>query len=168
MNPTFDEVMRLDQSLQFLAAYEVSGGRMIIPKSIEEMAEMNTKISEKFNYFKKLIRNGECTFEFIKTTVLAKNGPYLQVKPNTDFTDTSFFSKKDDFNKMVEAEKNKISKPLDPVAKSLVEKLVHSLFPESHIDKIEPLDMPDVTKIELPKLENKEGKKKSSKKRKNQ
>lgn len=90
MKPSFDEVIKTDQSLHYLAAYEVTNGKIVIPKSVEEMMELSVKIAEKFNYFKTLIHNGECTFDFIKTTVLAKNGPFLQDK-NLDISDPKYF-----------------------------------------------------------------------------
>jgi hypothetical protein len=128
MRHTFDEVMKLDQSLQYLASYELSHGKMIIPKSMDEMMELNAKIAEKFNYFKALIHSGECTFDFIKNSVLSKNGPYPRAKFNIDSINTQSFDK--------EEELAPTEIPYDPT-KSLVEKLVSSLFPGSTIEKIE-------------------------------
>ena len=128
MRHTFDEVMKLDQSLQYLASYELSHGKMIVPKSMEEMMELNAKIAEKFNYFKALIHSGECTFDFIKNSVLAKNGPYPHTKFNIDSINTHSFNK--------EEELDPTEIPYDPT-KSLVEKLVSSLFPGSTIEKVE-------------------------------
>ena len=91
MNYSFDEVMRLDQSLQYLASYEVTKGRIAIPKSQDEMIELNEKIANKFNYFKSLIQRGECTFDFIRNSVLGKNGAFPRdVKP-IDFSDPKCF-----------------------------------------------------------------------------
>jgi len=76
------EVMYLDHLLQQLATYEVFHGRIVIPKSPEESFELHKKMAEKFNYFKGLIQRGECTVEFIKQSVLGKNGPFPQTKFN--------------------------------------------------------------------------------------
>lgn len=166
MRHTFDEVMKLDQSLQYLASYELSQGKMVIPKSMEEMMELNAKIAEKFNYFKTLIQNGECTFDFIKNSVLAKNGPYPRAKFNIDSINTQSFDK--------EEELAPTEIPYDPT-KSLVEKLVNSLFPGSTINKINKIDNEDykehksigetkphspIIKEEKPKKRNSRSKKK--------
>jgi hypothetical protein len=84
MNKSYsiNEVMCLDHLLQQLATYEVCGGKILIPKSPEEAFELHKKMAEKFNYFKRLIRSGECTVEFIKQSVLRKNGPFPQVQFN--------------------------------------------------------------------------------------
>ncbi len=75
---SFEEIIRLDQSLQRLALYEVTKGMMIIPKSPEEQFRLETKVAKTFNYFKKMIQKGECTYDFIKWHVLDKNGPFVQ------------------------------------------------------------------------------------------
>jgi len=73
---SFDEVIKMDQALHQLAAYEVTHGMMVNPKTQEEFLELNDKIARKFNYFKGLIQNKECNFQFIKENVLQKNGPF--------------------------------------------------------------------------------------------
>ena len=73
---SFDEVIKMDQALHQLAAYEVTHGMIIVPKTQEEFLELSDKIAKKFNYFKTLIRNKECNFQFIKDNVLQKNGPF--------------------------------------------------------------------------------------------
>jgi len=77
-NHSFEEVIRLDQSLQRLALYEVTGGLMLFPKSPEEQLALELKVAKTFNYFKTMIKNGECTYDFIKWHVLDKNGPFIQ------------------------------------------------------------------------------------------
>jgi hypothetical protein len=75
-NPSLDEVFRVDQLLYQLASYEVSGGKLIVPNSIEAAFKFQKKTAEKFNYFKSLIQKGECSIDFIKNKVLTKNGPF--------------------------------------------------------------------------------------------
>lgn len=79
-NNIFDEAIRIDKTIQYLANYEVTGGNIVYPTTPEEADELNIKIANKFNYFKKLIRSGECTLEFLSANVLYKNGPFVQSK----------------------------------------------------------------------------------------
>jgi len=75
---TFEEVFDLDDTLYKLALYEVNKGKMSILTSHEELMDVHLECAEKFNYFKDLIQSGECTLEYLKDTVLFKNGPYHQ------------------------------------------------------------------------------------------
>jgi SAM-dependent methyltransferase len=130
--------------------------------SSEEMMELNAKIAEKFNYFKALIHSGECTFDFIKNSVLAKNGPYPHTKFNIDSINTQSFEK--------EEELDPTEIPYDPT-KSLIEKLVSSLFPGSTIEKVEqkkikeiPAHTPVIKATKATKSTEEKPKKKSNKK----
>jgi len=129
---SFDEVMKLDNALRHLAMYEVTKGMIISPKSQDEALMWQTKISEKFNEFKNLIQNGECSFEFIKEQVLSKNGPFPHKK--IDPTSSEFLQKITEWER--EQEKNKENKNLDknknpdPV-RSLLTKMLRSMFPEA-------------------------------------
>ena len=75
---TFDEVSRLDNELYQLALYEVTKGEIILPKEMKQLMELQGKVAEKFNYYKQLIRTGECNVHFITQQVLAKYGPFSQ------------------------------------------------------------------------------------------
>lgn len=79
-DPSINDVFYIDQLLHQLASYEVTRGLIVVPKSVEEAMELQQKTADKFNYFKTLIRKGECTIDFIKYQVLKKNGPYPQEK----------------------------------------------------------------------------------------
>lgn len=153
MKPTFDEVIRMDQELQYLASYEVTRGKIYVPKSIEEIIELNAKIAAKFNYFKGLIRSGECSFEFIKNSVLAKNGPYPQSNQAVDYSEPEIVSA---------STESKDDAEMNNQAKDFIGKLIGSLFPNATIEKI-------TCETDEPKKENKIVKqpKKKSKKRKN-
>jgi len=78
---TFEEVFDLDDALYKLALYEVNEGKMRIMTSHEELMDVHLECAEKFNYFKDLIQSGECTMDYLKNTVLFKNGPYHQYDP---------------------------------------------------------------------------------------
>jgi hypothetical protein len=95
----------MDQALQQLAAYDVTGGMIATPDSMEEAIELQLRIASRFNYFKKLIQNGSCTFEFIKNTVLDKNGPFAQ--PHFDMDDPECF------DKLLERESEFLDEPRD-------------------------------------------------------
>jgi len=159
MKPSFDEVNRIDHSLHCLAAYEVTNGKMVIPKSMEEMANLSIKIANKFNYFKDLIRKGECTFDFIKTTVLAKNGPFLQDK-NIDISDPKYFEEP------IAAEPT--DEPND-VVQSFIQKLMNSAS-ELKVEVLPMSSIPEIPKTEkTEKTENPKAlpvKKENRKKRK--
>jgi len=75
---SFDEIIELDQAIYQLASYEVSNGLIDITKTQQESLDIQVKVAQKFNYFKNLIRNHGMSYEFIKNTVLNKNGPFPQ------------------------------------------------------------------------------------------
>ena len=105
----FDETMRLDHDIYQLASYEVAHGMIIIPRSPSELVSLLEKIAKRFNYFKRLIRTGECTFEFIKRNVLRDNGPFVQEQLSLD--DPDFFNKLSVLDKDIdECESNQVSK----------------------------------------------------------
>lgn len=112
---TFDEVMRMDQALQQLAAYDVTGGMIATPDNMDEAIDLQVRIASRFNYFKKLIQNGSCSFDFIKNTVLDRNGPFPQ--PHFDVEDPEYF------DKLFERESEFLDEPkdkkLDEVAQTL-------------------------------------------------
>jgi len=104
-----DETMRLDQDLYQLASYDVTHGMIIVPHSLVEVVSLQEKVANRFNYFKRLIRTGECTFEFIKQNVLRDNGPFVQKELSLD--DPDFFNKLSTPNEEIdECEYNKAPK----------------------------------------------------------
>lgn len=132
-NYSFDDVLRLDQYLHKLALYEVTGGMMIISKGPEEQFELELKIAKTFNYFKKMIQSGECTYEFIKTRVLEKNGPFFQN-----------FSKVDDPNNIKDwdAESQELSSPIKSANQETLQ-FIKMLMDKADIEdikiRVEPL-----------------------------
>jgi hypothetical protein len=84
---SFDEVNRLDNELFSIANYEITEGKLIIPKTQEEIYEIHNKIADKFNYYKQMIQSGECSLEFIKWHILDKYGPFPQPKEEINLDD---------------------------------------------------------------------------------
>jgi len=84
---SFDEIIELDQAIYQLASYEVSHGLIDIIKTQQESMAIQIKVARKFNYFKDLIRNHGMSLEFIKNTVLNKNGPFPQKEFKVDNMD---------------------------------------------------------------------------------
>lgn len=74
----FEEILRRDQELYSLATYDIAQGMIMVMNSPEESMKMRKRVAGKYNYFKKLIQSGECTFDFIRKTVLMNNGPVKQ------------------------------------------------------------------------------------------
>ena len=105
--PTFNEVSQLDNDLYQLALYTVTKGKMVLPKSMPEMIDLQDKIVGKFNYYKTQIQSGECTFNFIKWSVLGKYGPYPQPKSkNNDewsYDDITSYIREEDESKHEDA-----------------------------------------------------------------
>jgi len=78
---SLEDVIKLDQELFELATYEVTHGMIMVAEGIDILLDQRRQIANKFNYFKTLVRNNSCTLEFIKNTVLDKNGPFPQKQP---------------------------------------------------------------------------------------
>ena len=102
MYHSFDETSKLDQSLYQLALYDVTRGRVAIIKNMEKAFELKEKTAKRFNYFKSLIQNGDCTFDFIRDDVLSRNGPYHKEKEinwdDDEELERIFFPDKDEYN----------------------------------------------------------------------
>lgn len=81
---SIEETFELDQTLKKLAIYEVAEGRMVIPATEAECVSFELECAKKFNYFKDLIQRGECTIEYLKDTVLFKNGAFNQADEYID------------------------------------------------------------------------------------
>jgi hypothetical protein len=79
---TYDEIRHMDQILYELAMYEVSGGMAQTHVDRQEMIDFIHKIDLKYNEFKRKIRCGEYTFEFIRDYIMLKNGAVKQQSKN--------------------------------------------------------------------------------------
>lgn len=81
-NFSFEEALRCDQTLHHLATYEVSGGMIFMPKTIQEFTDFQKKVAEKFNYFKRLVQSGEISLVELSESVADRNGPFYNKKRN--------------------------------------------------------------------------------------
>jgi len=152
---TFDEIAKIDESLHYLATYEVTSGKMFIPKTQDEVFEFAGKIAEKFNYFKGLIQKGECTLEFIKQKVLEKNGAIPRKKEvDIDIDNPESLNKMIEDNKELEKEKdqiafNKTYEILDNFFKGIKDvkngmSLPDTEFIDPKVDSVPPIQLPQV------------------------
>lgn len=165
---SFDEVLKIDQALQQLAAYEVTRGMIVIPKSQEEFIELQEKIANKFNYFKGLIKNKECTFQFIKQKVLEENGPFPKADPiNLDKIDPKQLDQIDDV-KSREREVHDLAstllKAFLPIAQDPDDDLVDKFGIKITVAPIDSLN-PNPSQIDAPKAEIRPVPKKRSRKK---
>lgn len=134
---TFDEVCRLDDALYHLAVYEVTGGKLVIPKSMEDIMKFQMQTAEKFNEFKRLIQSGESTLEHIKWTVLDKNGPFIQHdKDSQNFNDIDIHNALSEWE--TEAEENQGPQPNE--INAFIQKMMTTAFND---DKPLPLNDQD-------------------------
>lgn len=69
-----------------MAMYETSNGRAFVPKSPDDLIAFQTKVSNTFNYFKSLIRNGESTLDELANIVSNRWGAIRQ-EPDSDNID---------------------------------------------------------------------------------
>jgi len=75
---SYEDVTKLDNALFQLASYDVTHGMIIVAKSQKEADTHHIKAIQRYNYFKRLIQRGSCTFDFIKNDVLSRNGAFKQ------------------------------------------------------------------------------------------
>jgi len=82
MSYSFEDVKKLDNALYHLASYVTTKGLILVPKSEEDMLDMEDRIARKFNELKRKIQLGECTFEFLKEDILSRYGPFTASEHN--------------------------------------------------------------------------------------
>lgn len=126
---TFEDVSYLDDQLYQLALYEATKGKLIIPRSPEQMLRLQEKVATKFNYYKDIIRSGEADMDFIAYQVLKKYGPYAQDTEEMDEPDydviTRYISERD----AAEAEIKVINQRTNDILDSLMNKF------ENHLER---------------------------------
>lgn len=164
---SFEEVMGMDQALHHLAVYEVTKGMIVMPKSQEEFIELQAKIAHQFNYFKTLIQNRECTFQYIKRSVLQKNGPFPNAKP-FDF-DNFDFKQLDEIDDIKEKEVHGFAEELlrdflPSIPKEVTEDLVDKLGIKISVHPLDSLK-PDTPQIDISKASAHSSPKKRSRKK---
>lgn len=74
--PFFEDAINIDQLIYQLAAYDVSNGLIFIPKDMDEVFELQKNIAKRFNNFKRLIQDGEMTYEELNKMVALRCGPF--------------------------------------------------------------------------------------------
>lgn len=84
MNRSLNNASNIDSELRQLAYYDVTKGLMPKLKDGEDSLRLQERTASKFNYFKRLIQNGECDLAFIRQTVLEKNGPFYGTRRPKD------------------------------------------------------------------------------------
>ena len=82
------EIMAMDQLLFQLATYETTCGLAFIPEDMDQLLEINKSIAKKFNFFKRMIQNSECTLDELQQLVIAKNGPIPNEYHNLTFDES--------------------------------------------------------------------------------
>ena len=75
---TFEDAAKRNAQILKLATYDASDGMLMVPNAMSDMAKFQKTIATRFNYFKKLIQNGETTLDHLIQQVLRTNGPYCQ------------------------------------------------------------------------------------------
>lgn len=83
MKPSFNDALARDKVLFNLATYDAFDGNMPVPKSLEEMAGLQTKAIHRFNYFKQLVKDGETTIEQLEDMVASRCGAFPKRKFNS-------------------------------------------------------------------------------------
>ena len=72
---SLQEVMRMDQYLMSLAAYESSQGMIALPQDVDTATEFHNDVKQQFNVFKRMIQHNECNLEELEQMVLRRHGP---------------------------------------------------------------------------------------------
>ncbi len=85
---SLQEAIIADQYLLQLAAYESSKGMVRINNSIDDNLDLQKQIAKQFNYFKRLIQNGEASLDDIEQMVISMNGPVFNPYRNLTVAET--------------------------------------------------------------------------------
>ena len=130
---SFEETARLDDSLQQLAFYEVTEGKMYLPKSAEDIASLHQKVAQKFNYYKDLIHRGDCSLDIIRDDILGQYGAFRQPQ-RLDPSDPKFFEKREE-----QVEKKSFESEAQEM-ESMIGNLLKSFLPEIDVTKVKLID----------------------------
>ena len=82
------EVMQMDQLLFQLATYEATQGLAFVPSDMDDALSIQKTIAKQFNFFKRMIQNGECTLEELQQLVVTRNGPIANKYHNSSFDES--------------------------------------------------------------------------------
>ena len=149
--------MRMDQELLQVSMYEVSKGRVSIPKSPDELIEFHVKTAHMFNYFKTLIRRGETTLDELRIQVSNRWGSVYQESEEDNIDEV--LKEIDEENAFREIQsKEKLPPSLDMMLRSLLGDSVHREVFMIKGPNADPFNIPPQDNVEkpLPKQYNKE------------
>jgi len=86
MRYTLNDILKMDQYLMNISAYEVSAGLMYHPHDVDSAMQFNRKVIKQFQQFKLMIQNNECTLEEVEQMVIRRHGaiadPYSKMSFN--------------------------------------------------------------------------------------
>lgn len=136
---SFEETARLDDSLHQLAFYEVTEGKIYLPKNVEDMVSLHQKVAKKFNYYKDLIHRGDCSFDMLRNDILGQYGPFPQ-SPKLDPSDPKFFEKREE----QEVEKKSFEGEAQEM-ESMINNLLKNFLPGIDITKVKLIDSSQVS-----------------------
>ena len=146
---TLNDILKIDQYLMNIAAYEVSYGLMKHPDNIDAAIEFNKKTINQFKQFKMMIKNNECTLEELEQMVIRRHGaisdPYSKMSFDEALSAISMEDKDDEVidsfegfvRLFIDQFGNNVAvfkdEPIDSVSSGDVDKEIESL--ESQKDK---------------------------------
>lgn len=74
---SLSDVIKMDQYLMSLAAYEASEGMLSMPYDMDSALEFQSAVTKNFRNFKRMIKRDECTIDEIEQMVISKHGPII-------------------------------------------------------------------------------------------
>ncbi|MFA7219758.1 MAG: hypothetical protein WC119_04570 [Synergistaceae bacterium] len=74
---SLSDVIKMDQYLMSLAAYEASEGMLSMPYDMESALKFQSSVTQNFRNFKNMIKRDECTINEIEQMVVSKHGPII-------------------------------------------------------------------------------------------
>jgi len=170
----------MDQLLFQLANYEATSGLAFVPGDIDEAVSIQKAIAQKFNFFKRMIQNGECTIEELQQLVIMRNGPIPHENKNKSFDESLELVLK---NSQVEKDSSKSSQYPNAI-QDILHKIMEDIVEKNQSDSSDSSDVvirgpffipatPNSQSIENPERskdlkETKDAKNEKKKQRKNQ
>lgn len=103
MKYTLNDILKIDQYLMNIAAYEVSAGLMKHPDNIDAAMEFSRKTINQFKQFKMMIKNNECTLDELEQMVIRRHGAISDPYSKMSFDEAlSAISMEDKDNDMID------------------------------------------------------------------
>ena len=147
---TLSEAKRIDKLIYDLAFYEVTKGEMQVGMDMESAMNTYSEVSQKFNFFKRLIKSGEFTLDELENEVVKKYAAVVEKDPLT-LNDLDKFVEEYDISSK---KKKEVDKSLDTFTNTFVKLLTDpkslglsgdtlSKNPHYHLDKLEDTRLDD-------------------------